>query len=266
MRTEPGKAVRPLDLIPVLGGSFGVDSLKLAIQLALAAENPIAAAKRVAYGEPIELVLGSVEFAGLSFTCRRGVFTPRKSTIEVIERAAQLLIERDQPKPRVLDIGTGIGVIAIVLAKLVGNGTFVGIDINRQAVKVARVNATKLVSDLDVTFTVADVLEQDVILPNNLDLLVCNPPYIPTHVKLPAIVADYQPHKALYSGLDGMEMTRSCLLHAENLVAPGGLVLIEHDPAQSGIVRSLAQNMTNLDIVSQTQPRPYTTFRRQGSM
>jgi release factor glutamine methyltransferase len=257
---------RATDLLPHLLERCGSDAIRVAIQLQAHTDDPLAAANRVADGEPLALVLGTAEFAGLSFFCTPGVFTPRPSTLNVIARAAVDAAFTRKPAPIVVDIGTGTGVIAIVLAALSGCGDFIGVDLDHAAVELARQNAAALVPELDVVFSRGDVRDHALIasLPAAVDVLVCNPPYIPTRIALPEEVTRFQPAEALYSGPDGMEVVRACLRLGESLVTPGGLLLLEHDPAQGGIVRALAAGLANFELADRTgHPAPYTALRRR---
>lgn len=236
------------------------------MQLQAHTVDPFDAANRIAAGEPLALVLGRAEFAGLSFSCAPGVFTPRLSTLDVIARAAIDPAFVGKPAPVVLDVGSGTGVIAIVLAALSGRGHFVGVDLNEDAVELASRNAADLVPDLDVVFRRGDVRDQGLIrsLPATVDVLVCNPPYIPTRITLPEEVTRYQPVEALYAGPDGMEVIRACLQLGATLVTPGGLLLLEHDPEQGGMVRALAAGLAGLELADRIGPSvPYTALRRK---
>ncbi|PPF56016.1 hypothetical protein C5C13_11785 [Clavibacter michiganensis] len=255
--------------LPAIKEHYGNEALEVAVQLALHAEDQVASAMRVANGEPVGLVLGHTSFAGLRFACTEGVFTPRSTTLEVISRAAMDDAFSGQAHPVVLDIGCGTGVIAIVLAKLHENATIIGVDLNVKAVELSKRNAAALVPHSNITFMLGDVRESAIAgaLPSSVDLMTCNPPYIPDRITLPSTVTDFQPANALYSGPDGMEVMRACLQLGQRLLKTGGLLVVEHDTSQSGFVRSLFQ-ASDVFVYEggPDQPASYTAMRKIGKL
>ncbi|QWL48895.1 methyltransferase [Rathayibacter toxicus] len=229
-----------MSFVTRLSGRFGQDAVRLAIRLRTESDTPDKDARLLEEGVPEGHVFGSMDICGLRIACERGVFTPRLSTIDLVWRAAQRSADVEFGRaPIVVDIGAGTGAIALVLAAAV-DATCIGID--TAAVDLARRNALALSLENRTTFFVADARgpEFAALLPE-ADVVVCNPPYIPDRIRLPTDVVKNQPAAALYSGPDGMGLTGVCLRLGLSVVRPGGFLLLEHDPAQTGVVAALAR-------------------------
>ena len=144
-------------------------------------------------GRPVQYVLGRAEFCGYEFEVSDGVLIPRPETEELVYRIA----ERAKRGARILDIGTGSGVIAIALAKLVEDAEVVALDISPEALVIARRNAERL--GAKVAFVEGDALG-DLSHLGQFDIIVSNPPYIPQSDRneMRMNVVDFEPHIALF--------------------------------------------------------------------
>ena len=154
--------------------------------------------QRRAQGEPVEYITGRVSFYGEEFHIAPGVLVPRPETELLIEKVAKEL----QGDERVAEIGTGSGVIAIMLKKLLPGLQIIATDINPKAIELAKKNAT--LHGVQVDFRLASYLEG---VTEPLDAIVSNPPYIKRGYPLPKSVR-YEPASALYGGEKGDEMLR----------------------------------------------------------
>lgn len=144
--------------------------------------------------EPIQYILGETEFYGLPFTVNRDVLIPRPETEELVEL---ILNENKESKPRILDIGTGSGCIAVSLQKLLPNASVKGWDISEKALAVAALNSKS--NSVNVTFNQVDILS-DYPTNHSFDIIVSNPPYVLDSEKtdIHANVLEYEPHTALF--------------------------------------------------------------------
>lgn len=144
--------------------------------------------------EPIQYILGETEFYGLPFTVNRDVLIPRPETEELVEL---ILNENKESKPRILDIGTGSGCIAVSLQKLLPNASVKGWDISEKALAVAALNSKS--NSVNVTFNQVDILS-DYPTDQYFDIIVSNPPYVLDSEKtdMHANILDYEPHTALF--------------------------------------------------------------------
>jgi|SRR5690606_20751797 len=149
-------------------------------------------------GRPIQHILGEADFYGLRLSVNEHTLIPRPETEELVE----WIVKEHQNSERlaILDIGTGSGCIALALKKHLPHARVDAIDLQSEAITVARKNATNL--DLSVNFIQADVLEWDSFMQENqlYDVIVSNPPYItPTEQKdMHNNVLLYEPHSALF--------------------------------------------------------------------
>lgn len=173
-------------------------------------------------GVPTQYITGRQEFYGREFRVTPDVLIPRPETEHVIEAALQLVTNhRLKPVPRVLDIGTGSGAIAVTLALEMGARVF-ATDISSAALSVARENARRLGAKLE--FVNCDLAGA---LTGEFDLVVSNPPYVPETESLPIEVREHEPAVALYGGVDGYEIYRRLIPEAARLLKPGGWLVME---------------------------------------
>ncbi len=149
---------------------------------------------RLAAGEPLQYVLGRVRFHGLELSVAPGVLIPRPETEELVEH-----ILRSGIRPAcIVDIGTGSGAIALALKRYFGSARVLGIDVSLVALQQARANGAAL--GIPVEWVLADVLADGFSLPEECDLVVSNPPYIPISERstLEDHVKDHEPGQALF--------------------------------------------------------------------
>ena len=152
---------------------------------------------RLAKKEPIQYILGETTFCGLPFHVSRDVLIPRPET----EQLVRLIVNdfSSCPSPRILDIGTGSGCIAISLASLLPASCVTALDISSSALRVAADNAT--LNHVSVSWTCVDIFSSEAeSCLEQYDCIVSNPPYIMEHeqLEMDASVLDYEPHKALF--------------------------------------------------------------------
>jgi release factor glutamine methyltransferase len=182
---------------------------------------------RCAAGEPPQHVLGYTVFRGLRIEVSPAVMVPRPETEEVAGAALAAIEAVEQP--RVLDVGTGSGCIALALKHERPDAAVQGWDVSPEALAVARQNADRL--GLDARFAEVDLFADEEIdrLDGRVDLLVSNPPYIPDDEAdtLPAVVREYDPPEALFAGDDPLRFYRRLAARAPALCGPGAAVVLE---------------------------------------
>lgn len=150
--------------------------------------------------EPIEYITGSVSFYGEDFTMVPGVLIPRPETELLIEKAGEV-IEMERPKS-IAEIGTGSGIISIMLARRFPNLEITATDINPEAIRLAQHNAVRFGVEDRITFVETPYLEG---INRELDMIVSNPPYIARDFPLEAPLL-HEPQNALFGGERGDEM------------------------------------------------------------
>ena len=203
--------------------------------------------KRRARREPVAYITGVQEFWSLEFTVNRHVLIPRPETERVVELALELL--GSCPTPRILDLGTGSGCIAVALASQLPQAQVWACDVSAEALTVARTNAVAHNVAGRITFMRADMRQR---LPEGaaptFGLIVSNPPYVagPEFATLQAEVRDWEPRLALDGGKDGLDFYRRLLQDCPVQLRPGGWLVMEVGSTQSEAVMRMAKSQDNL--------------------
>jgi release factor glutamine methyltransferase len=197
-------------------------------------------AARRAAGEPVSRIAGKREFWGLSLTISPQVLDPRPETESIIESSIRVFGDRRQEPLRILDLGVGSGALLCALLIEFANARGVGVDISDGAADIARANldACGLAERADIR--VGDWTQG---LEGPFDLILSNPPYIPTVdlVGLPREVRDFDPRLALDGGSDGLAAYRRIMPESRSLLAPHGLLLVEIGAGQAAEVIAIAK-------------------------
>jgi len=185
--------------------------------------------KRREEGTPLEILVGTASFLDFKLEVRPGVFIPRPETAELVERTVD---ELGKAPKVILELGTGTGAIAIALARSFPEARLIATDISPIALRLAERNAERLKEHIQFVMGNLFEFEGALKLEGRLDLLISNPPYIPTDllVWLPGEVRNFDPLIALDGGSDGFRVVERILDKAERFLAPKGLAAIEIDP------------------------------------
>ncbi len=197
---------------------------------------------RVLAGEPLAYILGEWSFYGLPLTITPDVLIPRDDTMAVTDLAIEAA--RDYPAPqRVLDLCTGSGCIGLAVAYKVESARVTLADVSDKALRVARLNMTKLRLKHRVTAFSVDVLQPAAKFLGQFDVIVSNPPYITTKemAELPVSVWAYEPHLALEGGADGLDFYRAIVKNFDAALRPGGTVCFEFGLSQEDAVGRLLE-------------------------
>ncbi|HKP94085.1 MAG TPA: peptide chain release factor N(5)-glutamine methyltransferase [Chthoniobacterales bacterium] len=179
--------------------------------------------KRRGQGEPLQHLLGMVEFAGRMFLCDKRALVPRPETEQLVEMIAEGRLQKADC--RILDVGTGSGVIALSLAAKFPEAKVTGTDISGDALALARENAGRLGLTERVELLRSDLL---IYVTHVYDLIVANLPYIAAGDR-GALSREvlHDPEIALFGGERGDEMVRKLIEAARSHLAPGGLLALE---------------------------------------
>jgi len=172
---------------------------------------------RVVEGEPVAYVTGVERFYSYDFIVSKDVLIPRQETEELVEWMVK--DHRDRRDLQIADIGTGSGVIAITLAKLMPGVKIIATDIQKACIEIAEKNAIKHGVELSIKFYQGDFLEPlDAIL-QEIDVLVSNPPYISKDDldHMDQTVLEHEPHQALFGGQDGLLFYQRLAQQADRL-------------------------------------------------
>ena len=182
---------------------------------------------RILKQEPMQYVLGYSWFYGYRFKVNENVLIPRPETEELVANILADLDEyfADQDRIDAVDIGTGSGAIALSLAKEEPKVHITATDISAGAVEVAKENARSL--EVSADFLVGDMAQPVIDAGLKVDLLICNPPYIPQEEELEASVVDYEPHVALFGGEDGLKFYRQVFEAAPKVLKEKAMMAFE---------------------------------------
>ena len=193
----------------------------------------IALCQRRLAGEPVAYLTGRKEFYGLPLQVDARVLDPRPDTETLVDWALEVIAPL--ASPRVVDLGTGSGAIALALQSQRADAQVLAVDASTDALAVAQGNARRL--DLPVVFSQGCWLTGH---SGRYALIASNPPYIPQHdPHLAALV--HEPLQALAAGADGLDDIRAIVSQAPAHLDPGGWLLLEHGYDQAAAVRALLQ-------------------------
>ncbi len=193
------------------------------------------ATERRVKGESLDNIFGFTEFYGLRFDVNKKVLTPRMETEILVEQV--LKAEKNYKNATILDLGTGSGAIAISIAKNC-DASVTAIDVSKLALATAEANAKK--NDVKIEFLHSNLFE-DLKRKRKFDIIVSNPPYIPTDEikKLDKIVRECDPILALDGGDDGLDFYREIIASAPNRLNANGMLFFEIGKGQGVAVRKL---------------------------
>lgn len=184
--------------------------------------------KKRAEHVPLQYITGEQEFMGLPFKVTPAVLIPRQDTETLVEEALKVI----KPGMKVLDMCTGSGCILISIMKNVVGVEGLGVDISKQALIIAKENAK--LNGIDVSFERSDLFEM---VSDTYDIIVSNPPYIPTDVisGLMPEVAQFEPFQALDGKEDGLYFYRKLVKDCRKYLKPDGKILFEigHDQGEA---------------------------------
>ena len=227
---------------------------------------------RRAKGEPLQYIMGYTEFMGLKFKVNKHVLIPRPETELLVEKALEIVKNKDYKGCKILDMGTGSGNIAISLAKFLPESKIVAIDISSVALKVAQDNAklnqvqesikfleaglfiTPLESKPRKTFgllrgkplTGFNDLNEDL----EFDMIISNPPYIASgQISHLAIEVKNEPRIALDGGIDGLKFYRRIIKESPVYLKKEGILMMEMGYKQSDLIIDIFNEASKFKII-----------------
>jgi release factor glutamine methyltransferase len=239
-----------LDAECLLAHALGVDRLRLYVEF----DKPLAPGERSGFRElvrrradqrvPVAQLVGRKEFWSLPLVVTPDVLTPRPETEGIIEAATHFCTG-----PRVIvDVGTGSGCLAIVLAREFPAARVAAVDVSPAALAVASRNAARHGMDRRIEFVQGTFATS---APRDVDLIVSNPPYIPETDRdsLPVEVRDHEPPLALFGGPDGLDVIRDLVWRAPAHLSDGGLLILECGAGQDAAIREMIATTPDLELM-----------------
>ena len=181
---------------------------------------------QLATGMPSQYITGHQEFWGLDFVVSPAVLIPRPETEHLVETVLELA--RDVPRPRIADVGTGSGCVALALAHEMKSAEVYAVDVSADALEIARANAARLQLDARVRFVQGDVLAA-LAARHDFDFVVSNPPYVGFGEadKVQKSVRDFEPRIAVFAGEQGLDVIAPLVEQAHQALKPGGWLAVE---------------------------------------
>ena len=213
--------------------------------------------RRRGQGEPLQHLLGTVEFCGQTFLCDKRAMVPRPETEELVE-LLMLEVRSQRSDFRLIDVGTGSGVIALSLAAKFPDAEISAVDISEDALALARENAERLDLTARVQFAKSDLLKN---ISERSDLIIANLPYISMqdrHLLSREVLHD--PEVALFAGTRGDELVRQLIEQARSHLKPGGLLALEIGLGQAGALAELLAQKNYHDICAKSDYSGVTRF------
>jgi release factor glutamine methyltransferase len=200
------------------------------------AERYQALIDRRARREPIAFITGRREFWGLEFEVSPDVLIPRPETELIVEAVCERRPDR-RSVSRIVDVGTGSGCLSVSLAREFPEARVTAIDISGAALSIAHRNATRHAVRDRVALVNGDLLGA---VAGPVDVIVSNPPYVPSAVRLQPEIIRFEPPVALYSGEDGLSALQALIESAQACLSDSGLFAVEFGFGQSDAVETLA--------------------------
>lgn len=200
--------------------------------------------KRLANGEPVQYIVGNVNFYGLEIDIDNRVLIPRFDTEELVEHVTKLVNKYYNGKANIIDLGTGSGCISLSLKNNLPNSNIIGVDISSDALIVANHNKYKL--NIDVTFIEGDMLDN---INDKFDVIVSNPPYLSKENSyVEDIVDNNEPKIALYADNDGLYFYEKILSTCKKNLNKKYIIAFEMDEFQGEYIKQMAYKYLGNDI------------------
>jgi release factor glutamine methyltransferase len=219
-------------------------------------------------GYPIQYILKNQEFMGLDFHVTEGVLVPRPDTEILIEYIIKFARKNKKEKIKILDIGTGSGAISLSLAYYIENSYIYSVDISEKAIKIARKNKKKMNLEDRVELITKDILEGFPEIDEKMDIVVSNPPYIPSRDidSLQIEVSKYEPRLALDGGDDGLVFYRYITEKAKEKLIDNGLLCYEIGYDQGESVKNIMgdNGYKEILVLKDLQGRDRAVIGRMG--
>ena len=191
--------------------------------------------KRLNNGEPVQYIVGNVDFYGYKINVNKNVLIPRFETEELIFKTINLIKKNLNENIKVLDIGTGSGCISIALKKEIPGLDITAVDISEDALVVAKNNA--LENNCEINFIKSDLFNN---IDDKYDLIISNPPYISYDEQIMDIVKKNEPHLALYAKNNGLYFYEEIIKNSSNYLNDKNIIAFEIGYLQANEIKKMA--------------------------
>ena len=198
------------------------------------------AIKRLEMGEPVQYIVGNVDFFGYKINVDKRVLIPRFETEELVENTIKYIKKYFSLPVDILEVGTGSGCISITLKKELENINITASDISSDALEVALSNAKE--NNADINFVNTDIYKG---INKKFDCIISNPPYISEDEKIMDIVYNNEPHLALFADNNGLYFYEEIIKNAKNILKDKYLICFEIGESEAENVTSYAYKYLN---------------------
>lgn len=191
--------------------------------------------KRLNNGEPVQYIVGNVDFYGYKINVNKNVLIPRFETEELVFKTINLIKKIFNENIKILDIGTGSGCISIALKKEIPGLDITAVDISEDALVVAKNNA--LENNCEINFIKSDLFNN---IGDKYDLIISNPPYISYDEQIMDIVKKNEPHLALYAKNNGLYFYEEIIKNSSNYLNDKNIIAFEIGYLQANEIKKMA--------------------------
>lgn len=191
--------------------------------------------KRLNNGEPVQYIVGNVDFYGYKINVNKNVLIPRFETEELVFKTINLIKKIFNENIKILDIGTGSGCISIALKKEIPGLDITAVDISEDALVVAKNNA--LENNCEINFVKSDLFSN---IDDKYDLIISNPPYISYDEQIMDIVKKNEPHLALYAKNNGLYFYEEIIKNSSNYLNDKNIIAFEIGYLQANEIKKMA--------------------------
>lgn len=196
--------------------------------------------KRLLTGEPVQYIIGNVDFYGNIFKVNKNTLIPRFETELLVEKTFKYINKYFTKNIKIVDIGTGSGCIAISLSKLLNNSIVTGVDISPSALKVAKENNE--INNTNVKFIESDLFSN---INDKYDVIISNPPYISEDEDIMDIVYNNEPHIALYAKDNGLYFYDKIIKESKKYLNDKFMIAFEIGYRQAGDIKKIINKYLN---------------------
>lgn len=190
--------------------------------------------KMLEEGEPLQYIIGNVNFCGNIIKVNSNVLIPRFETELLVDKTIGYIKDFFDFKVKIIDVGTGSGAIAITLKKKV-DSMVEAVDISNKALEVAKENAR--INNVDINFYESDIFSN---VNGKYDVIISNPPYVAYDEEIEDIVKNNEPAIALFAEDNGLEFYEKILSQASNYLNKRGIIALEIGRSQGEAVKKIA--------------------------
>jgi len=224
---------------------------------------------RRASGYPSQYITGHQEFWGLDLIVTPAVLIPRPETEHIVEVVTEIARSADYKgemgRPKLIDVGTGSGAIALALGKELPKAEVMAVDVSSEALEVARANAVRLQLDARIRFQQSNVLES-ITRDGSFDFVVSNPPYVGLNEadKVQDVVKKFEPKVAVFAGEHGLDIIHRLIPQAHEALRPGGYLVMEIGYSMSEMVMSILEGFGEVHAVPDLAGIPRVVVGRKA--